>query len=365
MFEVLLNSRFSSLGFAVCGLLALAACSGPKGDGEANSTSSELGATCVASSLYAGNGFVGDLAAAVDPRFVHLGRRIAIPGALSASNDGFGVDFEPVDTVEGTAVVVDRNDDGNPCGLGCSPTTATLGGQGFFDSTLDAAAQDGAKALFDAMTRARETMTEGARVRRSARGLVTCTEYTTRPPSYACSFGNVQSVTPSEGVVSDVAICGLVPCRTTLLRTGMGVVADLAGAVAPRPEGSDFEIPNVVTGRVGMGIEMLTVVTALKVDEDALQARPRSPISATFGGRKTLDGQSTVGFRAAEALFNAMTRARETQDPSTGAVNRTSPGGRVLCTMRTGQGADFGSCHIDDIHRFVPIVGSGPVCSAS
>jgi hypothetical protein len=309
--------------------------------------------------MLAGPGLVGDLQASVDSRFVELGRGVAVPGAIRATNRGFSIfGLEPVEAVGDAAVVADRNDDGTVCGItsSCATVTAVLGARGDVHGPLGAAAQDGARGLFDAMTRARETVSGGARVRTTERGLVTCTEHTTTPPSYECTIGNVESITPSSRPVFDRPICGLIACRTTLVRMKMGVIADVARAVSPELSNPELAIPTVLVGQVGMGTETLTMVAGLRVADDELLARPKSPLTGTFGGRRVGDGPGTAGFRAAQALYDAMSRVPEVQDPMTLAVSRRSPNGRVLCTQQRNSmdGGVFYGCQLTDIHRFGP-----------
>jgi hypothetical protein len=303
--------------------------------------------------MFAGSGLAADLARALYSEPQAPNGTTTVPGAVSVRNGGHLTPFEIVTATRDTGVVVDRLVDGGMCqSEQCRPVHAVIGD--------GMAAQDGAKRLFDALTRAQEVVTEAQRTRTTNASTVSCTETTNAGATrYECTIGRVHSLSPSDGPVFSVPICGLIACRTTSLSTEMGVLEDLATAIDPAyVSGLDIEIPETISGKWHKGFETITTVGGVALRDPDVMAQPKTQVSATFGGTWSGSGPKTDGFAAAETLYEKMVLARETHSPFSHSTVRTSPNGRVVCAKIVGETSSYYSCQLTDIHQF----SSSTVC---
>jgi hypothetical protein len=350
--------------------LCLVACgSTSPDDANADATSSADTTECWSTRLHAGRGLAQDLAASMSSVTPGQTGNVELPGTLAVRVGDSDTQFETIEAPLDTGVVVDRMLDGGLCqSEQCVPVTAFMGDRAPGPYGLSRDAQDGARRLFAALVRAREDAGENTRTRTTQEKAVSCTEFTNgSEKTYECRIGLVHSFYPSDGIVFERPICGLIACPTTTLSTNMGVLEDLAAAIDPKyVHGLDIDIPETISGKWHKGTETITTVGGIALRDPAVMAQPKTQVSASFGGKASGDGLKSHGFAAAETLFQKMDRARETHSPFSTSTVRTSPNGRVVCVQ--GGGSAWYSCSLTDVHDFQSseIPGSAStVCAAS
>lgn len=133
-------------------------------------------------------------------------------------------------------------------------------------------------------------------------------------------------------------------CDNTQLFLEVGIADDLRQTVAPTfvKEGYYVVVPGAVSAYDSYGGDMVhTVLGTGTSAERVFDVNPGGSFSATVGGFPSGDRFQRRGFSAAQALFDAMTQATESQSTENGWTTRkrVSKKGRVDCQVRTQGGA--------------------------
>jgi hypothetical protein len=129
-----------------------------------------------------------ELADAIDPTYVSLGA-VHLPGVLRTRWSSSPYDFASV--LEASTWTIASNDSFDLATHG--RLFVRFSGEA---SDPDASGFTAAHALFDAMTRASETVDSGFTTRATAHGAVVCQQYS--PTSYQCFLGPLDSLEPGS-----------------------------------------------------------------------------------------------------------------------------------------------------------------------
>ncbi|MBI3072125.1 MAG: hypothetical protein HYY84_08390 [Deltaproteobacteria bacterium] len=181
----------------------------------------------------------------------------------------------------------------------------------------------------------------------------------------ACGVGNGapgsdESATTDEESLADGVKADTAPqaARSNLF-VQRGLVQDLAAALGPQFQ-ADYRlrVPGALEAFVSYGGDMLSTVQAAGVELERIwSTTPGGAVLGVLQSSGWANGNPRGAHRSAQALFNAMTRARETRtvDGTITNVERASAGGRVKCVQSIYQRSASYRCTFKDLLFLRPL----------
>lgn len=151
------------------------------------------------------------------------------------------------------------------------------------------------------------------------------------------------SVDPAEGTAAEAPpeeassdLTKSTRCEGTDIFVKYGLFDDLKAAVDPKfSPGYYVDVPGSLRAFVSYGGDMVTTVAGAGASaERVFDVSPGGAFHGEVGGAPdAARGAPLERYKAAKALYEAMTRATETSKTQSGVTwtHRTSPGGRVRC----------------------------------